>query len=268
MYKNHMNEIVEFGKNGIYANIGDLRNYTWDVTTKNNRVSAFTRKVGTRQLPVVIMCSTAEECTQAKNKLFETIEKDVLAKQCGKLYLGNYYMRCYITGSSKSDYLDNGRCVKLSLTIATDTPYWIKETTVSSAASSEVVETGLDYLYDFPYDFTSALANLSINNTGIIPANFRLVIFGACINPAITVGDHIYQVNCTVDSGEYLTIDSVSKTILVAKNNGVTVNQFKNRNKSSYIFEKIPSGVSSIAWNGAFGFDLTLLEERSEPKWT
>ena len=268
IYKNHMNETIEFGKNGVYANIGDLLEYKWDVTSKNNRVSAFSRKVETRKLPVVIMCSSDSEGVQTKNRLFEIVEKDVLAKQCGKLYYGDYYMRCYVTASSKEDYLNNKRYLPLDLTITTDSPYWIKETGISAGVVSDKTLTGLDYAYDFPYDFTSSFSNLSINNTNFVATDFKILVYGACANPTITIGDHMYQVNCSVNSGEYLTIDSATKAIFVTTASGAVVNQFKNRNKNSYIFEKIPPGKSSVSWNGAFGFDIILFEGRSEPKWT
>ena len=47
-----------------------------------------------------------------------------------------------------------------------------------------------------------------------------------------------------------------------------TISKFSDRNRDDYIFEKIPSGSNDVSWDGAFGFDVTLLEERSEPKWT
>jgi alginate O-acetyltransferase complex protein AlgI len=34
------------------------------------------------------------------------------------------------------------------------------------------------------------------------------------------------------------------------------------------VFEKIPSGNNIVVWDGNWGFDITLFEERSEPKWT
>lgn len=267
IYKNHINEVIEFGKNGVYANIGDLRDYAWNVTVRNNRVSAFNRETGTRTLPVVIMCSSEAEGLRIKNKLFEVMEKDVLAKQYGKLYCGDYYMQCYVTESTKGDYLYSKRYMTLELTLTTDSPYWVKETVFSGGVVSDQITTGLDYSYDFPYDFTSSLVSQYINNANFTAANFRIIIYGECVNPTITIGDHVYQVNCTVNTGEYLTIDSVTKKVFLTDTTGKVTNKFNSRNKNSYIFEKIPVSTSSVAWDGSFGFDVILLEERSEPKW-
>ena len=77
----------------------------------------------------------------------------------------------------------------------------------------------------------------------------------------------MYQVDCEVGEGEYLTVDSTTKKIFVTKNDGTIVNCFNSRNKNSYIFEKIPSGNNAVTWSGEYGFDVILMEERSEPKW-
>ena len=101
-----------------------------------------------------------------------------------------------------------------------------------------------------------------------MPANFRLIIYGYASNPTLHIGGHEYSVNVEVDDGEYLTIDSVAKTIFLTRNNGEKVNCFNLRNKDSYIFEKIPAGDNAITSpNDQIYFDITLLDERSEPKW-
>jgi phage-related protein len=95
-----------------------------------------------------------------------------------------------------------------------------------------------------------------------------MIINGACVDPAIYIGDHLYQVYCTVNEGEYLTIDSTSKTIILTANDGTQTNVFNSRNKDSYIFEKVKSGKNDVSWSGTFTFEIIILEERSEPKWT
>ena len=34
------------------------------------------------------------------------------------------------------------------------------------------------------------------------------------------------------------------------------------------LFKKIPNENNVVSWNTSFGFDVTLFQERSEPKWT
>lgn len=269
-YKNHMNEVFDFGKNGIFVNMNDLHDYEWSVTKRGNRISAFDYTVSKRKLPVVIVCKTEEEGLAARNKLMEITEKDVLAMQHGKIIIGDYYFKCFVTKSQKSDYLTNKRYMQAELTLTTDFPYWVKETTFTFGKLDGNSDSGqmLDFSFDYPHDYFSTIGHEQINNTGFVGSNFRMIIYGACTNPVVYINGHKYQVNCGVASGEYLTIDSVAKTIILVKNDGTTVNHFKNRSRDSYVFEKIPAGSNNLSWDGNFGVDVIMMEERSEPKWT
>lgn len=265
-YKNHINEVIDFGKDGIFVNIGALHDYEWKATSKGNKISKLSRGVQTRKLPVVIMCNTEEEGIAARNKLFETFEKDALALQHGQIIIGNFYFKCFVTKSTKSDYQRSKRFMTLTLTLSSDYPYWVNESLKHFAVSKEAGD-GLDYPFDYAFDYFTDITSTTLNNTNFVATNFKLIVYGACSNPAINIAGHTYQVDCTVGEGEYLTIDSTTKKIFVTRNDGSVINHFNDRNKNSYVFEKIPAGQNPVTWNGDFGFDVILMEERSEPKW-
>ena len=268
-YKNHLNEVFEFGKDGIFVDTNTLHDYEWTVTKKNERISALTRKIAKRKLPVKIVCSSEAAGIAARNKLFEVAEKDVLAMKHGQIIFGDYYFKCFVTASKKNSYQVSNRLMDVTLTVTTDHPYWVKESTVSYSNTAATSTSGnLDHPYDYPFDFFCNMKNQQVTNTGFAASNFRLIIYGECSDPTITIAGHTYKVNCTVNAGEYLTIDSVTKKIFVTDSEGEITNHFKDRDRESYIFEKIPTGAHSVAWDGTFGFDVILLEERSEPKWT
>lgn len=267
-YKNHVNEIIEFGKEGIYVNENDLRDFTWDITSKNNRISSFSRGVVTKTLPVVIACTSEADGIAKRNKLFEVAEKDVLARKHGRIIIGDYYLKCFVTGSKKTGYLQTKRQLLVTLTISTDFPYWIKETISTFGYGEGSAGKNLDFNNDFPYDYASELSAKPLNNTSFVPCNFRMNIYGPCVNPKVTIAGHDYEVSASLEANEYLTIDSIGKTIVLTHTNGSSTNCFNLRNKDSYIFEKMPSGESNVTSNTQFKFDITLLEERSEPKWT
>ena len=268
-YKNHLNEVFEFGKDGIFVDMNDLHDYEWTVTKKGNRIAALDRSISKRKLPVIIICDTEEKGILARNKLLEVAEKDVLAMQHGKIIIGDYYFRCFVTKSQKKNYLTSKRLMEVTLTLTTDFPYWVKDETFvfAKAGKGRNISVGLDGSYDYPFDYTSDTVVKEVNNTGFVASEFRMNIHGACINPAITINGHKYQVNCEVADGEYLTIDSATKKIYITANDGTTTNVFNLRNRNSYVFEKIAAGKSPVSWSGDFSFDIVLLEERSEPKW-
>lgn len=267
IYRNHMNEEICSGQDGIFVNSNDLHDFIWNYASKNNRISGFKRGIVTKTVPVVIQCNTEIDGVRIKNKLFECAEKDVLTMQYGRIIIGDYYLQCYITASKKSDYLIGKGYMKASLTVVTDLPFWIKETTTTFGYGQGTEGNNLDFNNDFPYDYTSNLLGKSLNNTDFIDSNFRMVIYGLCENPTVTIAGHEYNVITNIAANEYLTIDSVEKTIVLTHADGSKENCFNLRNRESYIFEKIPPGVSYVS-SGHFKFDVTLLEERSEPKWT
>lgn len=262
-----MNEVIEFGKDGIFANENDLRDFAWDVISKNDRISSFKKGIASKTIPVIIFCANEPEGLAIRNGLFEIMEKDVLANKHGKFIIGDYYLKCFVTGSKKKEYLKHKNCLKLSLTIKTDFPSWLKETTTSFNGNEAEIGKNLDFNNDFAYDYSSNMLNKKLNNNDFVPSNFRLRIFGVAVKPAIIIGGHSYSVNVEVASNEYLTIDSIEKTIIKTRIDGTTVNCFNLRDKDNYIFKKIASGTSEVSTSGDFTFDITLIEERGEPKW-
>lgn len=268
-YTNNFGETLEFGKGSLFVNQNDLRDFAWDITSKNDRISSFKKGIVTKTIPIILKCNTEEEGVALRNKIFEVFEKDVLVKKHGKIQIGDYYLRCFITGSKKTEYLIHKSYMLVSLTVQTDLPEWIKETTTRLLLNSTVSENFLGFPYDYPHDFSNGLAKDELNNTGLIATNFIITIYGVAQNPTLYIGGHEYNVNVNVEANEYLTINSLDKTIVLTKLNGEKVNCFNNRNRDSYIFEKIPTGNNVVSTPGyELTADITLLEERSEPKWT
>lgn len=269
-YKNHMNEVFEFGKDGIFVDMNDLHDYEWTVTKKGNRIASLDRAISKRKLPITIICETEEQGIAARNKLLEVTEKDVLALQHGQVILGGYYFRCFVTKSAKSNYLTTKRYMTVTLTLTSDFPYWVKEETFGFRKLGELNDGGqdLDFHFDYPFDYFSGMSSEGLSNAGFVGTNFRMIIYGACSDPAVYVSGHLYQVSCEVGANEYLTIDSVAKKVYITANDGTVTNVFNLRNRDSYIFEKIQPGQNTVTWDGDFGIDVILLEERSEPKWT
>lgn len=266
-YINHMNESLEFGEGKLFVNENDLRDFSWDVTSKNDRISGFKKGIVSKSIPVILKCSSEEEGLKLRNRIFEVCEKDVLAVKHGKIIIGDYFLKCFVIDSKKSDYLIHNSYMKITVKITTDFPYWIKETSSTFNYGGGSSGTNLDFNRDFPSDYTSNLIGKTLNNTNFVATNFRIRMYGICENPAVTIAGHVYSVETTVSVNEYLTIDSVEKTVILTHADGTKTNCFNKRNRDSYIFEKIPAGVSNVSANGNFKFDVVLLEERGEPKW-
>jgi len=237
-YINHINEVLDFGTSKLYVNENDLRDFAWEVTSKNNRISGFKRGIVQKTIPIIMKVDTVEEGLRLRNKLFEVFEKDVLAVKHGKIIIGDYYLKCFVTENQKTDYLIHKGYMKINVKISTDFPYWVKETTTRFNYSSTGTEgTNLDYNRDYPHDYASNMLGTGLNNASFVATNFIMKIFGACSSPVVTVAGHNYIVNVDIGENEYLTINSIEKTIIKTKADGSTENCFNLRNRKSYIFK-------------------------------
>ena len=271
IYENHYGQRFVGLENGVYLNSNDLRDYHWSYDTVNSRISRFYRKITNRTLPLTVICKTDDEAVQVKNRLMEIAEVDIEAMLPGKIIVGDYYTNGYITASVKSNYMIKKRYCKIVLTLTSEDPVWFREETHSFFYNGENdvnANTEKDYPWDYKWDYVSpASANRIVCNS-VRDNAFILKIYGEITDPAVTIGGHLYTVNGTVKAGESLLINSLTKTITLTKSTGEKENWFDNRNRSSYIFEPIPPGQHLVIKNGTFGVDLTVIEKRSEPKWT
>lgn len=271
IFENHLGKRFEGLKNRVFLNANDLRNYSWSYNTLNGKITHFFRSVESRKIPLIVYCESDEKALEIKNQLHEMAEADIAAELPGKIYIGDYYTKGYITASEKSDYLITKRLCQLTLTFTSDDATWYREENHAFPANmkSEIgSESGFEYPYDYSYDYTLSTNGKKILCDSIKSNDFKLRVFGYVRNPTVTIAGHNYIINGTIGLGESLLIDSVNKTIVLTTATGAQINWFDKRNRASYIFEPIPAGQNTVAWNGSFGFDLTVIERRSEPKWT
>lgn len=263
-YVNHLNEEIEFGIGNILINTNDLRDYEWAYNIRNNRIVSFEKQMANRTLPVLII---GKNCREEAKRIFEIIEKDVVTAKAGYIEINGYKLSGWFNASSKPDYTAR-EALRLDLSFVSDSAKWVKETITSFGYDEGEEGKNLDYDNDFPYDYTSNLLGEGIINEGIVSTNFRIRIYGMASNPLVTIQGHDYQVFVDIKPKEYLSIDSIKKTIQLIHDDGTITNCFNLRNRESYIFEKIPAGLCNVSSNASFKFDVTIFEERSEPKWT
>jgi hypothetical protein len=270
IFENHLGQRFEGLPNGVYLNYSDLRDYSWSFDTINNRIARFYRDITSRKIPLVVNCKSGDEAVSVMNRLHELAEADIVAKIPGKIFVGDYYTNGYITASVKSNYLIRRKYCKIELTLTSDDPSWYRERLHPFFPSSEndFNSNGADHPYDFPYDYAVSMNGHQIMCGSVGSSAFRLLIYGEATDPAVTINGHTYKVNGTIANGETLLIDSVNKTITLTTAAGKKVNWFDKRWREEYIFEPIPAGKNAVTWAGSFGFDLTIIEKRSEPQWT
>ena len=246
----------------------DLFDYEWSYDTKNEVnpvITGFYRNMVKKKLSIAVTNDANYE--QAAASLLEAVEKDIVNLAPGRLYVNNSYISCYITKSEKENWKRNAKVLLVTFTLVTEKGSWITETKSLFRPELSSGDDGLNYPFQYPFNFAGSTVGRKMNNESYAASDFEMILYGSCLNPTVAIGGHIYGVDCSLETGEYLVVNSISKKIYKVKTNGETVNQFNLRNRDSYIFKKIPSGNCAVTWSGLFGFDVTLLSERSELIW-
>lgn len=266
-YINSKGDVIEFGQGTYLINENDLRDFEWKYDTYGSRITAFKKEISSKKVPILVYDS--ENWKEVFDKLHNVLEYDTRMNERGRLYVNGYYLRCNFIISEKADYTSIKGYMANTYTLVTDNTMWIKED-VQQFRANGLEDDGSeeDFPYDYMYDFTSGLVGKELSNDEYFDSEFEITVYGACENPAINIAGHEYEVGCTIETGEYLKINSLTRKIYKTKTNGEIINEFNLRGRDSYIFEKIPAGRNSITWSGLFGFDVALLHERSEPEWT
>lgn len=243
--------------------------YTPDVTrlAMGVRVNRFTKAAAQYEM-TIDFSGSREERAENLQAFFELADYDVAMNKPGRLYVGDQYADGFVIKSEVERYDDRYRTIGKKCTFYLPYPYWIEDRKISYKAIDDQEGGGIEFPIGFPLDLgrTSAGRN-TVNNTHYIPTSFLLTFYGPCVNPQISIGGNTYRINTTVGIGEYLEIDSINKTVR-RKTSSEYVNEYNNREKSQSIFEPIQPGVNTLVWSGAFSFDLTLHQERSELLWT
>ena len=184
------------------------------------------------------------------------------------MYVNDTFLPCQIYETKKTGW-KGYVYTEVELKFVAPELSWITVLNKRFFSQEEIAaDSGLDFDYDFPFDFMNAKrgsAEFEINH--IIPSEFEMIIYGPCVNPKVLINGYPYEVLTTLENNEYLIINSMEQTITKYLSNGATVNLFDARGYDYSVFEKIPSGLISVSWSGDFGIDLYVFLKRKEAAW-
>lgn len=240
---------------------------TENVNANRKKLERFYRTGVSKKITLQVYADTKAEFDEMLDRLNEITDIDIIEQKPGKLWVGDYYLECFITELDPKDYDDIFYTVDVDATIEAFTPYWINKSTHTFHSYGIASNYNKRYPGRYPYRYANGLTSNYLVNPNYTPSNFQMIIYGPVVNPQITVGVNTYLVNIVLEEGEYLLIDSRNKTITKFLKNGEKVNAYHNRQKGKEFFEKIRTGRQMVQWTGKFDFDITVIEERSIPKW-
>lgn len=209
-----------------------------------------------------------DEFISNMENLYNIIAVDSENGVYGKLYVNDTYLRCMASRSKKSGWKGYVYS-EVDITFKAPSLEWIHEAKKSFFPQEEAVSTeGLDFPFGFEFDFAENKRGVEQWNVDhITSSDFKMIIFGPCINPRILINGYPYEVTATLEKQEYMVIDSIERTVTKYMSNGTAANLFNERGFDHSVFERIPPGLLTVNWPGDFGFDMVLLLKRREAKW-
>lgn len=253
---------------------GTFHDYAWEIETaygiNGYRIESFKKAAKTYQITLTVR-GELDKRKEIIDDLTDAFEVDVISKKPGRIYFGGWYIDCYITAKKTSISNTWNNWTDLAVDIYCQTGMWIREETRSFppiSSDSERGESYLDYGHDYPYDYTMPYGGDVIWTVDhYAPCEFLMTIFGPASDPRIVINGHPYQIYTTLDTNEYLQIDSRNNQVIKYLANGIQQDIYDYRAKQESVFDPIAPGNISVVWSGEFGFDVTLYCERSEPRW-
>lgn len=271
-YVSNNGDAIEFGgDSAFYADSDAFRTYDTDYTLVHNAVARFNREAASHELPITIFADTETQGAALLDRLQQAFDHDVRAHKAGRFEIDEYYAHAYVPtftfacGDSHGLYE-----IEVKAKVLFPNPVWILESRKSfNPSDGGDTSRGLNYPYNFPFNFKAGVSIRQITNPLSWPCAVRIVIYGEAHNPYIYIGDNRYEVDVDVPDGGTLTIDGLDKSQIVLRDQyGNATNVFDRRisgaqGSGTYVFEPIPSGVNAVTWDGSFPFDVVLCGERS-----
>lgn len=274
-YVNSQNEVIDLAGD-VYKMLRDstLFDYGWEYDTMNEFnpvVYMFDRSMVQKSITVDVSARTRKEYRAACNHILEVTEKDIYSLTPGKIVVDQFYLPCYITAKKIESWHPGANRIRNTYTILSEKGRWLKDIYKVFGAGSvyEPESTDRDYPKDYMMDYVPSGGINRLISDSFVPFDFEIVFQGPVTDPEVICGGKTYRVYTTLEEGETLTVNSLSKKIYKTKVNGEVVNEFSKRDRDNYIFEKMPATSGSTYINHTEGTIVSIraYTERSEPKW-
>ena len=259
--------------NSFYLDTNDVWIESCDFHKKSWKANSTAKKIGSkfdyysleeRSYEVICMIKEKDKFT-ILDKIDEVAEYDIMKDTLGTLSIDDWSIQC---GIIETETYKENLTTKLSMKIYCPVPLWSRETTRQfKIISGSTGEGGLNYPFNYDFNYTSSYIKASITNPLSYEADFRMIFYGPCEDPTVNIGENKYKVGCELEEGEYIVIDTKNSTIKKYDIVGAETNVFSLREPRDF-FNKIESGENIITWDNSFGFDITIIEQKGEPKWS
>ncbi len=306
-YVTHNGQKIDLMRGNYKIEESSLFSHAWDYDSKEKTsgyggtIEKFRRDIENNDLKIHIEGAGSISYKQAFDFLMDLFDLDVIENEAGKLWIDDRYIQCFITEGSPDYFVPGLDMATYSFKTVSPYPFWIRETSYSFLPESGdpvtilpgeeepeteiTLEKGIMFpgppfdltvreskkvkgMFDLPCDLKRVQGTRMINNESYLPCHFKMTIYGPVTDPEVVIANHLYKVETTVFTGERLEIDSRTHSVKKIGRLGEETDLYNSRYKLQSAFEKIPPGRQTVTWPGGYGIDITLFDERSEPRWS
>lgn len=266
-----------YGDGLTYIDPNELHTFEWDYTITNRlngmggSAADFGRYPRTFDLELRMRGMSHQEFINQVNRLHDVTEADIIANAPGRLYVDDQYLICYLAVAGDAPkHLKNANFLTRSITVLAVEPYWCTPVTVTINPSTDqpTNENGKKFNLKYSYRYGTGLSGATLINSHYAAAPAVIQIFGPASNPAITIEGVTYGVDVILTATDRLVIDQVTHRIYTVSETGLQTSVFNARNKEFDIFTPIPVGSHNIIYSGDFTLQVTMIQQRSELRWT
>ena len=271
-YVNHLNEKVDlYSGNYTIQNVDSFTSHSlgYDSVVLNNveQFKNFKKELPLYKITLKIEGSESVSHREASNKICDVFNVDIAFEKPGKLYVNEYYLKCFVFSKNTTRICPGVNSSIHEFQIIATCTYWISDSHHFFNAPEISSTANKRYPGRYKYRYANGMNTTYLVNLSNTPSHFKMIIGGPTVNPNIEIGENNYLVYITFIDGEQLEIDSEAGTVYKITRYGERINAFHNRQKRKTFFNKISSGMQEVKIPLGVSVNLTLFEERSEPKW-
>ena len=273
-YVNSAGTTIILNTGNYLVSTNNLRDFKWEYTA-TNRPSGFggrvmfSRPIQEKKISLGIRGATSEQFDANATALQAITELDIRQNTPGQLYVGRQYLTCYLSTSSAINYHSRrGNWVSKEVSIVVTEPFWHTATSQRFLLGApETVQNAKRYNGRNLYRYIASTSSGVVVNPHYTDCPMIITIYGEAIAPSITIGGNIYSLSASISAGERIIINQLTRTIVSMAPDGTITNLFEYRDKLNDIFKPMEAGSNVVIYTGAFTFDLTVIQQRSEPSW-
>lgn len=210
-------------------------------------------------------------CASERMDAFANIAaKDVGLNEPGRLYVGDWFVPVFLVGLEK-EYSDRDEVFECVGRFVADRPRWMREREFQFRPREEAA--GLNFPHDHSHDYSPSWFSGAVLNTSPLPCAVRILVEGPAQDWHVRIAGNVHSCSKQLLAGETILIDGLAEEIWFTDALGNTSNAFDTwggtfkEGSGTFVFERAPSGASTVHWDGCDALAVILCEERDEWLW-